>query len=88
MPWDGMMIIQKGIFLLKLVNTTHKNSIKLALHAKKDTHNIENDGTTNARIFNENKYILILELKITRTQIILGVIAGASWDKDDVKKES
>ena len=75
----------KGISLEVGQYDTQRNSIKLALHAKKDTHN-ENDGTTNTEyLMKINTYSFGVEDTFRFTDNFR-VIAGASWDKDDVKR--
>ncbi|WP_418179509.1 TonB-dependent receptor plug domain-containing protein [Aliarcobacter lanthieri] len=75
----------KGISLEIGQYDTERNSLKLALHAKKDSHK-ENDGGTN-KVYNMqiNTYSIGLEdtFKVTDD---FRIITGASWDKDDVKQ--
>lgn len=75
----------KGLSLELGQYDDQKNSLKLALHLKKDSHK-ENDQKSN-KIYEMaiNTYSLALE-NTYKANDDLRVIAGISWDKDNVKQ--
>ncbi|RXJ97188.1 hypothetical protein CRU94_03515 [Arcobacter sp. AHV-9/2010] len=79
-PYDAST---KGISLELGQFDTLRNSLKLALHAKQDVQKEDDSGKINR---NKMNYFSIGLENTFRVTDDFRVIAGASWDKDDVKE--
>lgn len=80
-PYDAST---KGISLELGQYDTQRNSLKLALHAKQD---IQKDNEKDGKVYRKKMNYFSIGLENTfRVTDDFRVIAGASWDKDEVKE--
>ncbi|TLS72660.1 TonB-dependent receptor [Aliarcobacter thereius] len=80
-PYDAST---KGISLELGQYDTQRNSLKLALHAKQD---IQKDNAKDGKVYRNKMNYFSIGLENTfRVTDDFRIIAGASWDKDEVKE--